>query len=85
MQILKIDRSFLRPVPHDPQATAIVAAVLGLGRALGMTAVAEGVETTQQRDFLIAHGCPLAQGFLLGRPVPAAELTKVLRGGAQAA
>ena len=84
VQILKIDRSFLRPVPEDPQAAAIVAAILGLGRALGMTTVAEGVETPAQEAFLVEHGCPLAQGFLLGRPVPAAELTEHLRGGASA-
>jgi diguanylate cyclase (GGDEF)-like protein/PAS domain S-box-containing protein len=79
-QILKIDRTFLRPVAEDPQAAAIVAAVIGLGRALGMTAVAEGVETAEQRAFLVEHGCPLAQGYLLGRPVPAAEITERLRG-----
>jgi diguanylate cyclase (GGDEF)-like protein/PAS domain S-box-containing protein len=72
--VLKIDRSFLAPVPHDPQAASIVAAVLALGRALGMTTVAEGVETEEQRRFLVEHGCALLQGFLLGRPVPAAEL-----------
>jgi diguanylate cyclase (GGDEF)-like protein/PAS domain S-box-containing protein len=79
VQILKIDRSFLSPVANDPQAAAIVAAVLTLGRALGMTAVAEGVETTAQRDFLVEHGCPLAQGFLFSRPVPAPQLTEILR------
>jgi EAL domain-containing protein (putative c-di-GMP-specific phosphodiesterase class I) len=79
VDVLKIDRSFLRTVPGDGQAAAMVAAVLALGRALGMTAIAEGVETRAQHAFLVDHGCPLAQGFLLGRPMPADELELLLR------
>ena len=82
-QILKIDRSFLRTVPHDPQAGAIVAAVLALARALGMTTIAEGVETAEQQAFLVAEGCPLVQGFHLGRPAPAQDLDVLLRRGAR--
>jgi EAL domain-containing protein (putative c-di-GMP-specific phosphodiesterase class I) len=67
---LKIDRSFLRDVPGCPEASAIVTAILQLARALGRTAVAEGVETDAQREFLAAEGCRLAQGFLLGAPAP---------------
>jgi diguanylate cyclase (GGDEF)-like protein/PAS domain S-box-containing protein len=78
VQVLKIDRSFLEGVPEDPEATAIVTAMVELAGALGMEAVAEGVETETQRDFLIQAGCPLAQGFLLGRPVPARELEPLL-------
>ncbi|CAA9507294.1 MAG: diguanylate cyclase/phosphodiesterase (GGDEF & EAL domains) with PAS/PAC sensor(s) [uncultured Solirubrobacteraceae bacterium] len=85
VQILKVDRSFLAGVPTDPQAGAIVAAILGLGRALGMTTIAEGIETPEQLAFLVEHRCDMAQGFLLGRPAPAADLTEVLRRGAQAA
>lgn len=73
---LKVDRSFLAGVPEDPGAGAIVAAMLALADALGMNAVVEGVETEGQLAFLRAHGCPLAQGFLLGRPVPAHELRR---------
>ena len=69
--VLKVDRSFLAPVPRDARATAIVAAMLELGQALGMTTVVEGVEDTAQLEFLRRHGCPLAQGFLLCRPIPA--------------
>ncbi len=76
VQVLKVDRSFLARVPDDAGSTAIVAAILDLGRALGMTTVVEGVETAEQFDFLRAHGCPLAQGYLLGRPVPAEELVR---------
>ena len=74
-QVLKIDRSFLERVPADEEATAIVAAMLGLGQALGMTTVVEGVETMEQLVFLRENGSPLVQGFLLGRPVPADQIT----------
>jgi EAL domain-containing protein (putative c-di-GMP-specific phosphodiesterase class I) len=70
---LKIDRAFLRGVPERPDACAVVTAILQLAKALGRIAIAEGVETEAQREFLVQQGCPLAQGFLLGEPVPAAE------------
>ena len=70
---LKIDRAFLRDVPESREAAAIVTAILQLARALGRTAVAEGVETEAQRAFLAEQGCPLAQGFLLARPMPPAR------------
>lgn len=76
VQVLKVDRSFLRRVPEDPGSTAIVAAVLELGAALGMTTVVEGVENPEQLALLRRHGAPLAQGFLLGRPVPAEQLDR---------
>ncbi|MFC5510070.1 putative bifunctional diguanylate cyclase/phosphodiesterase [Massilia jejuensis] len=67
---LKIDRSFVKDLPEDANAGAIVDAILGLARTLNLQVVAEGVETQAQRDFLVAHGCALLQGYLLGRPVP---------------
>ena len=70
VQVLKIDKTFLQGVPHDVQATAIVTAIIELARALGMEAVAEGVENEDQRAFLVDRGCPLAQGYLLGPPGP---------------
>jgi PAS domain S-box-containing protein len=76
---LKIDRSFLREIPEDPEAGAIVDAVIALSDALGMDTVAEGVETRVQALFLAAQGCRLAQGRYFGDPVPAAELTEALR------
>jgi diguanylate cyclase (GGDEF)-like protein len=79
VQLLKIDRSFLRDVPERSEATAVVTAILELAQALGMETVAEGVETIEQRDLLIERGCPLAQGFLLGRPAPARDLEPLLR------
>jgi diguanylate cyclase (GGDEF)-like protein/PAS domain S-box-containing protein len=74
VQVLKVDRSFIARVPQDRGSSSIVAAVLALSSALGMETVVEGVEEPAQLDFLRRHGCPLAQGFLLGRPVPAQEL-----------
>jgi diguanylate cyclase (GGDEF)-like protein/PAS domain S-box-containing protein len=78
VQVLKIDKTFLQAVPHDVQATAIVTAIIELARALGMEAVAEGVENEDQRAFLVERGCPLAQGYLLGRPAPAGEIEPLL-------
>jgi diguanylate cyclase (GGDEF)-like protein/PAS domain S-box-containing protein len=71
VDILKIDRSFLRDVGHDAQARATVEAIVRLAAALGMEAVAEGVETDVQRRFLVEAGCRLGQGFVFGRPRPA--------------
>jgi diguanylate cyclase (GGDEF)-like protein/PAS domain S-box-containing protein len=79
VHILKIDRSFLREIPEDPEAGAIVDAVIALADALGMDTVAEGVETRVQALFLAAQGCRLAQGRWFGDPVPAAELLDALR------
>ena len=79
VDLLKIDRSFLRDVPDRPEATAVVTAILELAGALGMETVAEGVETPEQRNFLIERGCTFAQGFLLARPAPARDLEPLLR------
>src|SRR4051794_16832257 len=76
--IVKIDRAFLAAAPDDPVAGRLIAATLELVRALGMSAIAEGVETEQQLRFLRDLGCPLAQGFHLGRPMPAEALTALL-------
>jgi EAL domain-containing protein (putative c-di-GMP-specific phosphodiesterase class I) len=70
VETLKIDRAFLQEVPENREASAIVTAILDLSRALGRAAVAEGVETEAQRAFLVQQGCLMAQGFLLGRPLP---------------
>ncbi len=79
VQILKIDRSFLREIPENPEAGAIVRAVIALSDALGRTTVAEGVEQPVQQHFLAAQGCPLSQGRLFGDAIPAAAMTERLR------
>jgi diguanylate cyclase (GGDEF)-like protein/PAS domain S-box-containing protein len=69
---VKIDRSFVSPVAVDRRATAIVRSVIGLCRELGVTTVAEGIETEEQMTWLRALGCTQAQGFLIGPPAPLA-------------
>ena len=71
---LKLDRSFVTNLDTDPRARAIVASTVALARSLDLVMIAEGVETEQVRDDLAGLGCPLAQGFLFSRPVPASEL-----------
>ena len=72
---LKVDRSFVAGLGEDGDGdAAIVQAIVGMARALGMRVVAEGVETEGQLERLRALGCDLAQGFLLSRPLPAAEI-----------
>jgi len=75
---LKLDRSFVARLPEDDVATAVTRAVVELAAALGMDLVAEGVETEQQQASLVEFGCPVAQGYLLGRPVFAAEFEAAL-------
>jgi EAL domain-containing protein (putative c-di-GMP-specific phosphodiesterase class I) len=78
VQVIKVDRTFLVDVPHNAQANAVVTAILRLAEACECDVVAEGIETEEQLDFLVANGCGLGQGFLLGRPAPAAEVTRFL-------
>ncbi|MBW6397507.1 bifunctional diguanylate cyclase/phosphodiesterase [Roseomonas sp. HJA6] len=76
---LKIDRSFVQDLPAGGDAAAIVRAVTGLGRSLGMAVIAEGVETEEQLDRLRAEGCDVAQGYLFGRAVPVSQIPDVIR------
>jgi diguanylate cyclase (GGDEF)-like protein/PAS domain S-box-containing protein len=75
---IKIDRSFMRDVPRSPSASAVVTAIVRLAQALGREVVAEGVETEEQRAFLTAQGCPMAQGYHLARPLSADDATALL-------
>jgi EAL domain-containing protein (putative c-di-GMP-specific phosphodiesterase class I) len=71
---VKIDRSFVIGMADDPSDAAIVRSTIDLARHLGLEVVAEGVETAEVLDVLAALECDVAQGFLLSRPLPAAEL-----------
>jgi EAL domain-containing protein (putative c-di-GMP-specific phosphodiesterase class I) len=71
MTILKIDRSFVSDLPGDPAAAVLVSGIVGLTRNLGLEPLAEGIETEEQRHFLLEHGCEMGQGFLFSRPLPA--------------
>jgi EAL domain-containing protein (putative c-di-GMP-specific phosphodiesterase class I) len=82
VELLKVDRSFVSDLTAYDGDAAIVSAVLGLADAFSVTVVAEGVETTDQLDQLRRLGCPFAQGYHLGRPVTADELTMRLRADA---
>jgi EAL domain-containing protein (putative c-di-GMP-specific phosphodiesterase class I) len=70
---LKIDRSLVQHVAERPRDAAIVGAIAGMGRALNMQILAEGIETPEQARALRASGCGVAQGYLYARPLPAAE------------
>jgi diguanylate cyclase (GGDEF)-like protein len=76
---LKIDQSFVRDIRSDKDQAAIVTTVIGLARSLKLTALAEGVETREQLEFLRGEGCELYQGYLYSRPLPAAEIEPLLR------
>ena len=75
---LKIDQSFIKNLPSDPEDVAIVNAILALGASMGLAVQAEGIETDEQLQFLQAHHCALAQGYLFGRPMPAESFTGLL-------
>jgi diguanylate cyclase (GGDEF)-like protein/PAS domain S-box-containing protein len=75
---LKIDQSFIRDIPYDEDDMAITKTIIGLGKNLKLSVIAEGVETTLQRDFLIENGCTQVQGYLYFKPLPAESITHYL-------
>jgi EAL domain-containing protein (putative c-di-GMP-specific phosphodiesterase class I) len=76
---LKVDQAFVRGIGKDPQASAIVAAVVAMAHRLKLGVTAEGVETEEQAEFLRAEGCDHLQGFLFSRPIEASALAPLLR------
>jgi EAL domain-containing protein (putative c-di-GMP-specific phosphodiesterase class I) len=78
---LKIDKSFVKDLGRDADDEAIVAAIIHMAKTLRCSTVAEGVETREQRDFLTAHGCDVAQGYHLHRPMDADAVRALLQPG----
>jgi diguanylate cyclase (GGDEF)-like protein len=76
---LKIDQSFVRNSVMDPNDLAIIEAIIALANKLDLELIAEGVETEEQKKLLLQAGCPYAQGYLYGKPMPALELMEMLR------
>jgi EAL domain-containing protein (putative c-di-GMP-specific phosphodiesterase class I) len=79
IQVLKLDRTFVRDIETDPSDAEISAATLALAHNLGLKVVAEGVETEAQRDYLIQHQCDFMQGFLFSKPLPAEAALRFIR------
>ncbi len=85
IDVLKIDRSFVSGVDGDPQAASIATAFIELAVGLGMTTLAEGIETPGELDLLLSRGCEMGQGYLFSRPVPPEEIIAFALGGVPAA
>jgi diguanylate cyclase (GGDEF)-like protein/PAS domain S-box-containing protein len=82
---LKIDRSFIADLPGDTSSAVLVATIIQLAQNLGLHPLAEGIETEEQRRFLVENGCALGQGFLFSRPVPADRIAELYQGFQDAA
>jgi diguanylate cyclase (GGDEF)-like protein len=78
---LKIDQAFIRDLPDDEEDAVITKAVIALSKSLNLKVIAEGVETKEQRDFLVENGCKKIQGYFYSKPIPADELELILRNG----
>ncbi|MBI5430504.1 MAG: bifunctional diguanylate cyclase/phosphodiesterase [Nitrosomonadales bacterium] len=79
IDLLKIDRAFIKNLPGDADHAAIVTTIIALANSLGLTVVAKGVETDEQVAFLREHGCHQAQGFLFSRPLPPDEFLSLVQ------
>ena len=82
---LKIDRSFIADLPADRSAAVLVTSIVQLAKNLGLQPLAEGIETEEQHAFLVARGCPLGQGFLFSKAVPAEQMERLYLARRQAA
>jgi len=76
---LKIDQSFIRDIPADDEDVAITKAIIALGRSLNLKLIAEGVETEEQKEFLLKNNCQYIQGYYYSKPIPADEMLKLLK------
>jgi len=80
---LKIDRGFVRDILDDQNDAAIAQMIIALGKAMGISVIAEGVEIAAQRDFLAQHGCHAYQGYLFGKPMPYKSFELLVKQGAK--
>lgn len=78
---IKIDHSFIRDIPHDPDDVAITIATIQMARGLKLDVIAEGIETAAQAQFLREHGCEIGQGYLFSMPLSKREMEKLLKSG----
>jgi diguanylate cyclase (GGDEF)-like protein len=76
---LKIDRSFVRGIPHDPDCVGIASSVITLAKNLKLKVMAEGVENQAQLDFLVGSGCDLVQGYYFSPPVPPEQIYRMIK------
>lgn len=82
---IKIDQSFVHDLPHGKNASVVTTAIISIAHSLGMMVIAEGIETREQHDYLLARGCDLGQGYWFSKPLPMAELVPWIAGGARSA
>ncbi|MES9956408.1 MAG: EAL domain-containing protein [Sedimenticola sp.] len=76
---LKIDRSFIKDIPHDADGEAIAKAIIALGKSLQLHIIAEGVETEEQKEFVRLEGCDEVQGYFYSRPLPEKDFSELLK------
>ena len=76
---LKIDQSFVRDIPDDEDDVAITKAIIALAKSLNLKLIAEGVETQEQKEFMIKNGCELIQGYYYSKPLPMRDIEKLLK------
>ncbi len=81
LTMMKLDRALIRDLPRSHEDAAIVRAVIATGHALGLSIVAEGIETEEQRAFLAGCGCDEGQGYLFSEPLPAAQIRAQMEAG----
>ncbi|MEY8199703.1 MAG: EAL domain-containing protein, partial [Colwellia sp.] len=75
---LKIDRAFIKDLPDDDEDAGITRAVIALAKSLNLKLIAEGVETQEQKDFIVDNGCHNIQGYFYSKPIPADEMRSFL-------
>lgn len=78
LRVLKVDQSFIQDIQQNPKNEALIKAIIGMARSIGLEVVGEGVERAEQLQFLRTQMCDQAQGYLFSRPIPAADLGKLL-------